>query len=723
MRNTAIYTQLHAAHSSRIVKIDGADIEQYSQQSIGAINGQYRSLPAIVSSGVAPDDQWVIINLTDSRSGHGLHAVACSDEYMDGRYVGSIAVLGALDDAQAKIWALRQFGQAYGANSASVVRDVSPQAIKLLLDNPASAEGLAISSSTLRKFEGRVTLTGVIWNGGLLKSPERSVDLIHQMQILDTDSQLLDAMSASDMPMLLNELDAVEAEYDALIVEYGSGDGSGINLLMQRLNTAMHKASIGKVKPINVTTTKPFKRNGVTNVAVLFEFDDGQSVTLVFHNPDSTPGKLTSSDILTSWKIMLNKRDVTAALSPKEGDNVQLPDLAKRILLVVEKNSARFQRANAKKTEDIAALGDAQARVESKKSILAGKLGEIDSLEKAIDGAARQAPVVEPVTSTREAVFAELQKSGWKVEGDSILKSYSEMAESDEISSGIRTLTASFDSKERYLAVTDNDAPTGGKIIASTEIDMRDYGYTADGYINGAQAFNAKVEAYVFQRRVELRRNAERALREKFREPLHQSGLGIEDYIFLRGVISSIVKPTPSEKSIDENKVKNILAIASLAPEIKTLADQAMIVLDSYSYPPTATAEDVAYVKSVVNGSEDLTTAEAIAAVNTEILRIAALQAKNPNPDLDGWLTRAIDIANNAKPTEKQTEEPEMAKSNPDAEFFQAIIDGTIDPLTVDMDHVIELAEKHEGNAAMEVLVDQALEAINQAEQAAAQAV
>ena len=276
MRNTAIYTQLHAAHSSRIVKIDGADIEQYSQQSIGVINGQYRSLPAIVSSGVAPDDHWVIINLTDSRSGRGLHAVACSDEYMDGRYVGSVAVLGALDDAQAKIWALRQFGQAYGANSASVVRDVSPQAIKLLLDNSASAEGLAISSSTLRKFEGRVTLTDVIWNGGLLKSPERSVDLIHQMQTLDTDSQLLDAMSASDMPMLLNELGAVEAEYDALIVEYGSGDGSGINLLMQRLNTAMHNASIGKVKPINVTTTKPFKRNGVTNVAVLFEFDDGQ---------------------------------------------------------------------------------------------------------------------------------------------------------------------------------------------------------------------------------------------------------------------------------------------------------------------------------------------------------------------------------------------------------------------------------------------------------------
>lgn len=591
MRNTAIYTQLHAAHSSRIVKIDGADIEQYSQQSIGTINGQHRSLPAIVSSGVAPDDQWVIINLTDSRSGHGLHTVACSDEYMDGRYVGSVAVLGALDDAQAKIWALRQFGQAYGANSASVVRDVSPQAIKLLLDNPASAEGLAISSSTLRKFEGRVTLTDVIWNGGLLKSPERSVDLIHQMQILDTDSQLLDAMSASDMPMLLNELGAVEAEYDALIVEYGSGDGSGIKLLMQRLNAAMHKASIGKVKPINVTTTKPFKRNGVTNVAVLFEFDDGQSITLVFHNPDSTPGKLTSSDILTSWKIMLNKRDVTAALSPKEGDNVQLPDLAKRILLVVEKNSARFQRANAKKTEDIAALGDAQARVESKKSILAGKLGEIDSLEKAIDGAARQATVApQPTTTTTDLGNNDSVSRGLAVNGDGT-----------------------------FTAMTATESKTF-KTRSGAERWLAQRGFNPDG--------------------------------------------------------SALEKPLPREIDVVDLHKMGVVEITHQGNEniyfVKDGREHYSKVMTTENYPV---------------GEFDL--------------------SKYPT----------------GLPPAATTEEPEMPKANPDAEFFQSIIDGTIDPLTVDIDHVIELAEKHEGNAAMEVLIDQALEAINQAEQAAAQAV
>jgi hypothetical protein len=139
----------------------------------------------------------------------------------------------------------------------------------------------------------------------------------------------------------------------------------------------------------------------------------------------------------------------------------------------------------------------------------------------------------------------------------------------------------------------------------------------------------------------------------------------------------------------------------------------------SAALPPSATDADVAYIKSLVNGFMDITTAENIAAANTEVLRISKLQNENPNTALDGWLTRAIDVLAKAHPTESK---PDMTHS-PDAQFFQSIIDGTIDPLTIDMDHVIELAEKHEGNAEMEVLIDKALEAINQAEQAAAQAV
>jgi hypothetical protein len=54
----------------------------------------------------------------------------------------------------------------------------------------------------------------------------------------------------------------------------------------------------------------------VANVGAIFEMSDSQKITVLFANPDSTPAKLSSDDVLTSWKWMLNKRDVTAILQP-----------------------------------------------------------------------------------------------------------------------------------------------------------------------------------------------------------------------------------------------------------------------------------------------------------------------------------------------------------------------------------------------------------------------
>ena len=65
--------------------------------------------------------------------------------------------------------------------------------------------------------------------------------------------------------------------------------------------------------------------------------------------------------------------------------------------------------------------------------------------------------------------------------------------------------------------------------------------------------------------------------------------------------------------------------------------------------------------------------------------------------------------------------EPPM--TNPDRDYLQSIIDGDVDPLTVDMDAVIALAEKYDGDAEITPLLDQALEVINQAEQEAAKGI
>jgi hypothetical protein len=54
---------------------------------------------------------------------------------------------------------------------------------------------------------------------------------------------------------------------------------------------------------------------------------------------------------------------------------------------------------------------------------------------------------------------------------------------------------------------------------------------------------------------------------------------------------------------------------------------------------------------------------------------------------------------------------------------LQSIIDGEVDPLTIDFDALITLAEKYEGDADMNPIVDQALEVINQAQQSASKGI
>lgn len=77
------------------------------------------------------------------------------------------------------------------------------------------------------------------------------------------------------------------------------------------------------------------------------------------------------------------------------------------------------------------------------------------------------------------------------------------------------------------------------------------------------------------------------------------------------------------------------------------------------------------------------------------------------------------------EPVQQQSSEPvsEPPMTNPDRDYLQSIIDGDVDPLIVDMDAVIALAKKYDGDAEITPLLDQALEVINQAEQEAAKGI
>jgi hypothetical protein len=154
---------------------------------------------------------------------------------------------------------------------------------------------------------------------------------------------LLDAVTMDD---LMQDPDIEQIlMLDALVVEVGM-----MQRKMEQLMAVMTAA--GKtVQPTGMEIGEPVRSRGVLQVPVLFPMSDGQTVAVWFHNPDATPAKLTPMDMLTSWRWMVNKKDVTIAAAPERGADLQPRIVARRVMAIVEKNSPAFTRANAKAAE------------------------------------------------------------------------------------------------------------------------------------------------------------------------------------------------------------------------------------------------------------------------------------------------------------------------------------------------------------------------------------
>lgn len=361
--NQSIFKQLHAPKATREVAIPNGVATIYSVTAVGVIQGEFRTIPALMSEGVTEQDLFYLVNLEDS----------------GGQYLETVAVLGSTSEEQARAWAIKQFGAQYGGAHGYEVACATAVGIKRYLDRPsAGVAKIKIRQADINTVQAQLTGTPVQWKQAECLSHTTS-NLIFDMMQYDDQKMLLDSMSHADFAAFVAEGSTI-AEYDALIVE-----NSRLDALMARLVTAMDKAAIGDIKVSTMTKSKPFKRNGVVNVACLFDMTDGQTVTIVFHNPDSTPSKLAASDVMTSWKWLLNKRDISAAVQPKQGENVNLNDLAIRILKIVNQNSKRFQRTQAQRNKDAAQLEELNTRLVDKK----GQLDKINSdnadLQKQID--------------------------------------------------------------------------------------------------------------------------------------------------------------------------------------------------------------------------------------------------------------------------------------------------------------------------------------------------
>lgn len=225
-----------------------------------------------------------------------------------------------------------------------------------------------------------------VWDSAANPVGCTAADLIYRLRGEDQDGLLLDAVTVND---ILEDSDG-EMTLDALVVQYNK-----VERKAEQLRRIMETAG-GEVKPVSVQITPPFKQRGTTNVVIVYELSDGQTVSVWMHNPDSTPNRIKPDDELVSWAWRLNKKDVSIIVAPEKGQDLNPREVSRRIMRLAEKNSARFAKANAGRAERMASI-------EGMKSAVAEKEAQLATLD------AEHEELTVKVTAKRNRVPATLQ--------------------------------------------------------------------------------------------------------------------------------------------------------------------------------------------------------------------------------------------------------------------------------------------------------------------------
>ena len=377
MRNIDIFHSLHEPHTSRIV--EGFDSVNSGSCSIGIIKGQYRQLNAIVTETATDDDQWRIVNLKGSRKKFNLDGPVTDIPAFD-----SVAVLGAVDDDQASALAQLQFGRMFDASEDDVIETNVNGLLRHLATPHFHKHSQLIRRHHLTALQDVPCAVVPGWDGIELTTHEgKTANLLLDMQRHDDQSGLLSSFDG--LAQLLESIGAEYADFDSIIVEY-----QYLDKLMNMLHKAMQTASKGGVKVLKVDQSdKPFRHKKVLNVAVSYDFEDGQTITILFHHPDRDAKRIAPQDTLLSWKILMNNRDVTGVIQPNQGESIALPVLAGRVVKLINQNSARFKRTQVKKAASAQALADAEQRIAEKQNQKSALEAEIQGLLAQIDESAK----------------------------------------------------------------------------------------------------------------------------------------------------------------------------------------------------------------------------------------------------------------------------------------------------------------------------------------------
>lgn len=345
--------QFNTGQTIRLNTADGMILDS-CDANIGTLKGKVRTVPAILCDGASETEQWKILNVVDS----------------NGMFLDHVAIKGAVSDDQAYRLCAKYLREARRGQLNSPV-EVSNNGLKTFLDSvklPSGTSYFLEVDAPLLDAQG--TVNSVQWDdeGNLVSHSGRFSQMMLDAAGCDIEGQLLEQMTPRDIvAMLLDDTCEVISRgmFDAMIIKYNQ-----FEKVVQKIAEALKASDNEDFFVKTVTPIEPFKRQGVVNVGAIFEMSDTQTITVLFNNPDTTPAKLSGTDILTSWKWILNKRDVTAILQPRAVDARKYPQLATRMLKVLAKNHDRFKRAQLARSKEELLLEELTNQLEASQSEL-----------------------------------------------------------------------------------------------------------------------------------------------------------------------------------------------------------------------------------------------------------------------------------------------------------------------------------------------------------------
>lgn len=225
-------------------------------------------------------------------------------------------------------------------------------------------------------------------------------DTMYQLRKDDEGKLLLDSVSMEDITEGGEFL-----ELDAMVIQRRK-----LEQRIKLLAAIMTRAG-GELSVASYQVSEPFKQRGTTNIVALFELSDGQTVSVYFHNPDTTPNKILPDDELVSWKWLLNKLDITILVAREQGLDLVPREVARRVMALANRNSQKFQAANAKRAERLQGIANLKEQVlqsERQVSELEAELARLKAMPDFVPVAEPEPELVEVVPEVAPAVESEL---------------------------------------------------------------------------------------------------------------------------------------------------------------------------------------------------------------------------------------------------------------------------------------------------------------------------